>query len=79
LPIYSSETNRAVAASESLISGLTYYIKLDDVWAALPAAVQSTIGNGIQINVTASTTIGGTILSNTASLTLRKLTLFPLS
>ena len=80
VPVYKSETNSTLATGESVISGLTYYIKIDDLWNALPANVKSTISDGIRINITAYTSIGGNSpLSTTASMSLRTLTLFNLS
>lgn len=78
LPVYNAETNAELSSEESLVSGLTYYIKVDDLWARLPLNVQNTIGNGIAITITASTSIGGNTKTGTTSLTLRSLMLFAL-
>ena len=79
LPIYESQTNTAL--TQGLVSGLSYYVKMDDVWNALPQAVKDSIAGGTaqQLNITVTTTVNGETLSSGTSLTLRKLVLFNLS
>ena len=79
LPVYDSQTDAAI--TQGLVSGLSYYVKLDDIWSALPQAVKDSLVGGTpqQLNLTVTTTINGGTLSSGTSLTLRKLVLFNLS
>ena len=78
VPIYASDTNTAVASSDSLVSGLAYYVKVDDILTALAAKGITIIESGTPIYVTATTTVRGIELSKTELVTLRKLVLFDL-
>jgi len=79
VPVYDSQTDTAI--TQSLVSGLSYYVKVDDIWGALPQAVKDSIvaGTPQQLNLTVTTTVNGETLSSGTSLTLRKLVLFNLS
>ena len=78
--VYPAQGIDSIDSNESLVSGVTYYVKMSDVWSNIPKEGQDTIDKGIRISVTAKTDFpGAPDLSNTASLTLRKLMLFSLS
>ncbi|MFB0921155.1 MAG: DUF5057 domain-containing protein [Oscillospiraceae bacterium] len=78
VPIYNSQTNE-VATDSNLVSGLAYYVKIDDILNEL-ADSGITIGEkGIQAQVTATTHVRGQDLpSVTEPILLRKLVLFDL-
>ena len=77
LPVYDSNTDDAI--TQGLVSGLTYYVKIDDVLKALADDNEIIGDDGLQLNLTVTTTINGETLSSGTSLTLRKLVLFNLS
>jgi len=73
--VYDAQTDTAVNTGESLISGVVYCIKLDQVWSLLPDSVKATVGSGIPINITVSSRIGNITNTGTDTVTLRSYTL----
>jgi len=75
LSLYDAQTGNKIVDGSSLISGIVYCIKLDEIWALLPSDVKATVSNGIPINITVSSKIGNTTNIGTDSVTLRSFTL----
>jgi|GEM_PF-3452170 len=79
--IYDSSNNIVNTATTSLVSDAVYHVKIDAVWANLPASyISQNIANGITLNIKATTAIGGASpLFGNDSLKLRTFALFTLS
>jgi len=79
VPIYNSQTNSPIGSGENLVSGLAYYVKIDEVITALAAIGKTINDTGTPIYLTATVTFRGLTNSTTASVMLRRLELFDLN
>lgn len=77
VPIYDSLTNKIVTGS--LISGSSYYFKIDDILSVLAAKGKTVSDSGTPIYVVSKTTVHGSEYTGSSEITLRKLELFSLS
>jgi len=83
LKVYDAQTDQLVPTG-GYVSGVTYYVKLSEVWTAMAshyteAELDSAFANGLEVKIEVTSTVNGSSMSGEASLTLRKLSLFSLS
>lgn len=80
LQIFDAQSNALMAKDKSLVSGVTYYVKLDDILTLLERKPKySEIIDNLRLIATVSSDMTQGQLKGSAALTLRKLKLFNLS
>ena len=77
VPIYDSLTKELVTGN--LISGTSYYFKIDDILTILASKGIEISDNGTPIYVVSKTSVHGSEYTGSSEITLRKLELFSLS